>query len=225
MFASRLAEANTQAKTEHKQITPVKAREHNEKIVHEMAEYLFDIFDANLMEEYHMMESFEMKAVDLFMKRENANDEYTFEQEECHKEFLVLFETLLEGFLVKKNITIDALLEEVKWYKKQDHVEANEIIEVIDSFSSFPKWANHMTQQAFYYKAHMRYTVQLAEAVTLLQEATADSKAALDLASSSSAALRACSSGTDAKGTGSDDAPRKERKACAFDEDEDDDSC
>ena len=80
------------------------------------------------------------------------------------------FETLLEGFLVRKNITIDFLLEEVKWYMKQDHVEALEIIEVINNFSDFRKWADHMTQQAKFYKAHSRYSAQLKEAVALLSQ-------------------------------------------------------
>ena len=136
MFASRLDNASSFTKTEAKQITPVKSRPRDPKIVHDMAEYLFDIFDANLMEDYHIMERFENKAVDMFVDRDSCKDEYTFEQENLHKEFLKLFESLLDNFLVSRNITINQLLDEVQWYIQQDdvervNVEALEIVEVL----------------------------------------------------------------------------------------------
>ena len=100
MFSSRLDTANKIVKSEAKQISPVKSLGRNAKIVHEMAEYLFDIFDANLMEEFHIMESFETKAIGVFINRFDCKDEYTFEQENLHKEFLKVFESLLDNFLV-----------------------------------------------------------------------------------------------------------------------------
>lgn len=165
MFASRLDEASRFTKTEAKQITPTKAREHSIKIVHEMSEYLFDIFDANMMEEYHIMETFEMKAMNAFINREDEKAEYTFEQQDLHKEFLKLFESLLDNFLVGKNLTMHDLYDEVKWYMAQDNVEALEVIEVIDAFSDFKKWADHMTRQAAGYRRQYEYVAQLQAAI------------------------------------------------------------
>lgn len=164
MFASELDKAHKIAKSEHKEITPTKPRKRDFAIVHDMAEYLFDIFDANLMPEFHMMEEFEAKAIPLFADRESFTDEYTFEQENLHKEFLRLFESLLENFLVRKNLTIGQLLEEVRWFMKEGNCEAMEIIEVVDSFSNFKRWADHMTEQAIQYKASQSYLMKLQEA-------------------------------------------------------------
>ena len=39
------------------------------RILHDLNEYLFDVFDANCMEEYHIMERFETKAMEYFLER------------------------------------------------------------------------------------------------------------------------------------------------------------
>lgn len=151
-------------KSEHKEITPKKSREHDVRIIHDMAEYMFDVFDANLMPEFHLMEAFEEKAIMLFIDRDSDDDEYTFEQHQEHKKFVDLFESLLGTFLVKKNLTIDQLLEEVKWFVKEDNVEAVEILQVVDAFSNFKRWADHMTEQARDFRRGEEYIKQLTEA-------------------------------------------------------------
>ena len=125
---------------------------------------MFDVFDANLMPEFHLMEAFEEKAIPKFLDRNSNYDEYTFEQEQAHKEFLALFESLLGNFLVKKNLTIDQLLEEVKWFVKEGNCEAIEILEVVDSFSNFKRWADHMTEQAQNFKLGESFINQLTYA-------------------------------------------------------------
>jgi hypothetical protein len=164
MFAKSLDNASKIAKSDYKQITPKKSREHDVRIVHDMAEYMFDVFDANLMPEFHLMEAFEEKAIPKFFDRESNDDEYTFEQQQAHTEFLNLFESLLGNFLVQKNLTIDQLLDEVKWFVKEGNCEAQEILEVVDSFSNFKRWADHMTEQARNFKLGEAYIKQLTEA-------------------------------------------------------------
>ena len=65
---------------------------------------------------------------------------------------------------MKKNITIDQLLEEVKWFVKEENCEAIEILEVVNSFSNFKRWADHMTEQASHYIQSQSYINQLVKA-------------------------------------------------------------
>lgn len=85
MFAARVDDAADKVRRDYKDISPSKSvssgaqlkassKETEESfdferaagIVHRCSEYLFDIFDANLTEEYRIMESFENSALSAF---------------------------------------------------------------------------------------------------------------------------------------------------------------
>ena len=105
------------------------------RILHDLNEYLFDIFDANCMEEYQIMEAFENKAMGYFLQRarlelenmttpsvpaylldakadakvtsssssqvhqQKACKEYGHQEYLLHREFMNLFESLIDKFL------------------------------------------------------------------------------------------------------------------------------
>jgi hypothetical protein len=76
-------------------------------VIFKVGEYLFDLFDANCTDAYKRIDDFENRALKAFEDYEN--DEYTFEQENLHRQFLALFEELIEGFLRTENISMDDL--------------------------------------------------------------------------------------------------------------------
>ena len=88
-------------------------------ILEKASEYLFDLFDANCMEEYKQIEQFEENACKAFTNLDA--EEYTLEQDSLHQEFLVLFENLLEKFLETERISIEEFYGEVK-----KHLEYND---------------------------------------------------------------------------------------------------
>ena len=73
-----------------------------DSILWKVSEYLFDLFDANCLDGYKKIEEFEDRILKHFI---DDNDEYTFEQERCHREFLDLFESLIEKFLTENKCT------------------------------------------------------------------------------------------------------------------------
>ena len=65
---------------------------------------------------------------------------------------------------------MNQLFEEVSWYIQQEkidrsNVEALEIVEVIDSFCNFKKWADHMTDQALQFKSANTFYKQLNDVI------------------------------------------------------------
>ena len=70
----------------------------SDEMVRAVAEYLFDLFDANLTEDFQIMDQFETSACTAFASYE-PGDEFTVEQFELHRRFEALFERLTEGFL------------------------------------------------------------------------------------------------------------------------------
>lgn len=136
----------------------------NSEIIEKLCEYLFDLFDANCMDDYLRMEKFELRAVESF--REN-DAEFTHEQHELHKEFMALFEQLVEGFLAFEGYTVEVFYKELKHFvnKSQQHTNkpkigtpeyftsgkvtpADEVMEVITSYMQFEVWADLMRKQA-----------------------------------------------------------------------------
>eukprot|EP01039_Chlorochromonas_danica_P004232 gene4232-4651_t len=142
-------------------------------ILHELNEYLFDVFDANCMEDYHILESFEKRAMEAFdspspshddseskttSSTTNANrnpNEYTHEQYLLHEEFKTLFDSLIETFLQSKGYSSDDLYEELrKHYHNKKEVarhgeqaqEAEEVVDILAFYSDFPCWANMMKE-------------------------------------------------------------------------------
>jgi len=136
----------------------------NSEIIEKLCEYLFDLFDANCMDDYLRMEKFELRAVGSFR---NDEDEFTHEQHELHKEFMALFEQLVEGFLEFEGYTVEVFYKELKHFvNKSEHLAnkpkigtpeyftsgkvtpADEVMEVINSYMQFEVWAGLMRKQA-----------------------------------------------------------------------------
>ncbi len=126
-------------------------------IIWKVSEYLFDLFDANLMDGYKKIAAFEEKAVMHFMSNTNAESnttcEFTIEQEMLHREFLDLFESLIEDYLSKEGFKVSQFYTEVQKYQvmKENNAlkgEANEIIDIIGFYCDFSKWSTIMVDMA-----------------------------------------------------------------------------
>jgi hypothetical protein len=151
----------------NKQTDVQSKREYNNKsdILDKLSEYLFDLFDANVMADYIKMEKFEMRALESFQKLED--DEFTHEQHALHCEFVSLFEELIEEFLKAEGYTIDVFYDELVHFRKSScpQVSANaikygngssstfsspadEVMEVISGYMQFEVWAGLMRAQA-----------------------------------------------------------------------------
>ena len=134
------------------------------KIVLELvSEYLFDLFDANCMDEYRKIEAFHNKALASF---DPDVDEYSFEQERLHNEFCALFEGFCEGYIREQGYSMEEFYEVVReaklesdaktenregsarssspppWDQDPDH--AIEVVETIYSCSDFRTWVEYM---------------------------------------------------------------------------------
>lgn len=141
-------------------------------IVWKVSEYLFDLFDANLLDGYKKIERFEDSCMDYFIETLESQ-EYTFRQEKMHKEFLAIFEGLIEDYLSTLGYSPDMFYREVDVYRERmramvsrraetlydtvsgdRHVtrdycsEASEIVDVICFYYDFPKWVAVMKDRA-----------------------------------------------------------------------------
>jgi hypothetical protein len=131
------------------------------EILAKLAEYLFDLFDANLMEDYAKMEKFEIRALEKFQDYEQT--EYTHEQHALHNEFVALFEQLIEGFLQSEGYSIDLFYSELVHFINKSKgctkgkaaaaaaagmTPAEEVLEVVSNYMQFELWADLMRQQA-----------------------------------------------------------------------------
>ena len=182
--------------------------EYNDKsdILDKLSEYLFDLFDANLMEDYMLMETFEIKAIESFRNYEES--EFTHEQHALHREFVSLFEQLVEGFLKKEGYTIDVFYDELVHFMKHNRNKgknsssssnggsgtvanytfrgsnesaADEVMEVISSYMEFDVWAGLMRKQAQMQSEFRSTREKLQDAATAMSNNgtyNADSKAA-----------------------------------------------
>ena len=129
-------------------------------IIHKVSEYLFDLFDANCMEDYHTMQKFEEKA---WRKFDPEVEEYTFEQQELHKEFCELFERLTEGFITSEGYSVEQFYAEVRdaaaarparkkdadpaprpWGEVDEGEDAEEVVDVVYQVVDFRLWADEM---------------------------------------------------------------------------------
>ena len=121
------------------------------------------LFDANCMEEYHIMQRFEARA---WPKFDPDVEEYTFEQQDLHKEFCALFEGLTEGFITAEGWTIDDFYSAVAraaekrgasgrdaaggetaprpWGETDAGEDAEEVVEVVFQVADFQLWAAEM---------------------------------------------------------------------------------
>ena len=160
MFSQLLVEASKERQNERVAMFSKKEGSEGDDsdILEKLSEYLFDLFDANLMDDYKRMEAFEQKACQIFDPDE---EEYNFEQTEMHEKFKQLFEELTENFLIENGCSHERLYDIAKnaiakkesstdFEKKVQVAEADdeelafEILEVIDSVLCFEHWAAEM---------------------------------------------------------------------------------
>lgn len=138
---------------------PVKSR-----LLSDLNEYLFDLFDANCMEEYHVLQKFEERAILSFMDlamTESKECDYEHVHFQLHREFVTLFEALIENFLLQHKYTLEEVFAEVERYHSVDYskgpnaVRANhhnsvELTEVLSFYTDFRTWADMMYDNARY---------------------------------------------------------------------------
>ena len=133
----------------------------NDDLCDLFSEFLFDIFDANCMEEFKQIEALEMSHCTMFADWV-VGDEFTLEQGSAHHQFCLLFESLCSDFLLQYNVTQERLfgaakaaMEDEKEVVTKDGKEretweqsakdqANEIWEVVRSVENICVWAEQM---------------------------------------------------------------------------------
>eukprot|EP01032_Pedospumella_encystans_P026948 gene26948-30466_t len=160
------------------------------EIIEKLCEYLFDLFDANCMDDYLRMEKFELRAVESFRDDEA---EFTHEQHELHKEFMALFEQLVEGFLEFEGYTVEVFYKELKHFVNKSNQQPNkpkigtpeyftsgkvtpadEVMEVINSYMQFEVWAGLMRKQAQQRGAFLTTKDKLHAAAAAVSESAHD---------------------------------------------------
>ena len=189
MFLGRLNEAKAEAKSEFRPLpaksAPVErahpggarpappkdeAADDDGDIVERVSEFLFDIFDANLMDEYKEIERFEGSAERAFVASASEGDgddesvEFTHEQYALHGEFAALFERLTERFLAKEGFTPERFYEVVRRQQRAEKADAeagraadrefgekgevaHEVIDVVAEVSDIRVWAKEMRRR------------------------------------------------------------------------------
>ena len=175
MFNRLLDSARTEARNEVAtpiQSSPKKTHFHelsNGELCDLFSEFLFDIFDANCMDEFKQIEALEIQQCVLFSVWKTG-DEFTLEQGRAHRSFCDLFEILCSQFLVQHQVTQEQLFEAAQSaMKEEQNVEkeknerlekgtqrqtweqsaqdqANEIWDVVRSVQSIEVWAQQMKE-------------------------------------------------------------------------------
>eukprot|EP01038_Epipyxis_sp_PR26KG_P007358 gene7358-10028_t len=166
----------------------------NKKLIFDLSEYLFDLFDANMMEEFHQIELLESNAMEYFSGCE-IGCEYTHKQYELHGEFVKLFEILIEKFLHEQHCSMDELCEVLNNYVNQvntsnyfnefDMIDddasckesninnpnnsrylAKEVIDVISVYTNFEMWSSMMKEQASQKVKYQNFHSRLEDALS-----------------------------------------------------------
>ena len=168
---SRLDDAIAEGKLDERVLSPTSRESGNkDSILEKAAEYLFDIFDANCMEEHHIINSFDERAIKSFPVEEvseEVSEEITFEQERLHNEFLGIFEDLLGRFLRTEGITSVQFFELVKsnFHGGRRMCQAIEVVDVIFCYTEISQWHTMMRENALQRKrwdAHRKTALQEA---------------------------------------------------------------
>lgn len=172
MFWSRLDDAKASVESDRKSIpSPTKKEsssaakadaDNKSNLIYKVSEYMFDLFDANCTDGYKRIDEFEKRALDAF--EDCDEEEFTFEQEALHRQFLSLFEELLENFLKTENISMEVLYDTLSEYMKvsgdgssvnKQNQQSHEIADAIEFYMSFDNWARYMKQQSR--RSHQRF--------------------------------------------------------------------
>jgi len=156
--------------------------EEDEHILHKVSEYLFDLYDANMLEDFKVMEKFERAVVDKF---DPDGEEFSFEHQDLHKQYCELFESLVSKFIEGEGYTMEEFYEVVRAHvqsggteaeEKEHSQDASEVMSVVYSCSDFKTWADDMREQA---RQSARYTAnKLKEHSRSLSPTTTMSKKA-----------------------------------------------
>lgn len=94
---------------------------YSSSIMSKLSEYLFDLFDANCMADFHRMEAFELTALRSFEDSfASPYSEFTHEQHLLHEQFLQLFEELIEGFLRQEHYSAEEFYEQLAQHLDDD---------------------------------------------------------------------------------------------------------
>ncbi len=154
-FISRLDRARHETDdSRHRALSlPTSKREaRTSRILHLFSEYIFDLFDANLMDDFKTIDRFECAALDYFGR--SFSKEYTIKQHSLHLEFMELLNGLIEKFLEKEFVTIDEFYLAVKATHQDkltdttDFQHASEVVDAVAFYSSFECWAEMMNDRA-----------------------------------------------------------------------------
>ncbi|KAJ1461055.1 hypothetical protein M885DRAFT_508604 [Pelagophyceae sp. CCMP2097] len=163
-FQERLARANAEAKDEAtparrsgggakkaEPLAPTRAAE----VVNLVSEFLFDLFDANCMEEFQVLEKFELSVVDKF---DADADELTFKQEELHVRFVRMMEAFVEKYIQSIGCSLDEFYQAVEVQHdvlgSQGGMDARECLGVLFEMADLRVWVTGMRQRARYRAAH-----------------------------------------------------------------------
>lgn len=134
-----------------------------ENLVSQCSEYIFDLFDANCLDDYKTMEAFETMALDAFTDFDST--EITFEQHALHNEFLELFESLISGFLRENSCSVEEFHVMCHSYLSRKDTEADskekaqEVVDVIFAYTDLNLWTSAMRERA---KLRHKYRQQQA---------------------------------------------------------------
>ncbi len=150
-------------------------------------EYIFDLFDANMLEDYHTVANFETRALDAFV--DPFSEEISFEQERLHNEFMELFEKLIEKFLREKNVPKEEFYSQVQEHvhrdvtkSKRDEAKkrtADEVVDVIYCYTDLRLWCGEMRKRAVMQLQHNEYLRQKTRGAGLGAEVPAARKTQL----------------------------------------------
>lgn len=129
------------------------------EIVHELSEFLFDIFDANCLPAYQAIESLEKSYCKHFSSWE-PDDEFTHVMHDAWTRFTLLFEKLIEDFLknhswshqlvysaAQRALEDESLIpaaEPNDPWKQNPREQAIEILEVLMAVQDINTWAAQM---------------------------------------------------------------------------------
>jgi hypothetical protein len=149
--------------------------EGEQDLVSQCNEYIFDLFDANMLEDYHTVANFETRALEAFV--DPFSEEISFAQERLHKEFMELFEKLIEKFLREKNVPKEEFYAQVQEHvhrdtknnnsksNKRDEAKkraAEEVVDVIFCYTDLRLWCGEMRKRALMQLQHIEYFRQKA---------------------------------------------------------------
>ena len=158
-FNRLLKEASAEAKDDYSPLPPREAKGKGgatppldaaaaAELVNLVSEYLFDLFDANLMDEFLALEKFEVDCADAF---DPDAEEFTFAQERLHREFVGMMEGYVEAYIAGLGRSLDDFYEAVRLQRDEESQggsDARECVEVLFEMADITVWATGMRARA-----------------------------------------------------------------------------